>query len=381
MSICTDNRAFTLIELVLVIVIIGILVTVAIRSGQHIVDSSRTEETKQELEVLARATIGNPALENNGIRSDFGYVGDIGSLPPDLDALVSNPGGYGTWKGPYIGNRFEQAAEDYKRDAWGSLYSYSGGVTITSSGSGSNIMHKFASSTSSLLSNSVGGIVLDVDDTPPGSTFKDYVVLRLTFPDGSGGTTTSTTSPDIGGHFEFSSIPIGNHRIEIIYTPYNDTMTRFVSVAPDSRVYSQYNLGTNVWTGPGGLEYVDGSITVIGGADCNRLRFEIENTWGIPIDVSSMTVTWSTPTAYYERIRFATVWVYESNDPRTASGQLATFTSTQTLAPGEIQVIHIEDFSQNQTGGAIPAEMNWVDVTFSFSDGSSFTINTGAGAC
>ena len=101
----SQNYGFTLIEVVIVILIAGIIASVALRSAVTISDTARTEETKQELESLAIAIIGNTKLENNGVRSDFGYVGDVGAMPPNLDALKSNPGSYSTWKGPYIDRR------------------------------------------------------------------------------------------------------------------------------------------------------------------------------------------------------------------------------------------------------------------------------------
>ena len=90
---------YTLIELVIVIIILGIITTVAMRSIKDTNQTARIEETKKELEQLAIAIAGNPDLISGGQRTDFGYVGDIGALPPNLDALVQNPGGYTTWKG------------------------------------------------------------------------------------------------------------------------------------------------------------------------------------------------------------------------------------------------------------------------------------------
>lgn len=238
----TDQAGFTLIEVVLVIVVTGIMVGVAMRGGKQIADSARSEETKQELEALSRAIIGNEMLENSGSRPDFGYVGDVGSMPSSLDDLVTNPGSYATWNGPYIQNRFTQSTDDYKRDAWNSLYSYSGGVTITSTGSGSNIVRNLAASTADLLINNVSGLILDVDGKPPGTTYKDSLTVRFIYPNGSGGTTTKIITPDAGGFFQIDSIPIGNQDIQVIYLPSSDTLRHFLSVGAKSALYNEYRL-------------------------------------------------------------------------------------------------------------------------------------------
>ena len=80
-------RGFTVVELVIVIVITGILMTVAMRAGVTISRTARVEETRQKLEAVEFAIAGNPALNNNGVRSDFGYVGDIGTLPDIMIVL------------------------------------------------------------------------------------------------------------------------------------------------------------------------------------------------------------------------------------------------------------------------------------------------------
>jgi len=41
-----------------------------------------TEETRKEIDRLACAIAGNPELYDNGIRSDFGYIGDTGAMTP-----------------------------------------------------------------------------------------------------------------------------------------------------------------------------------------------------------------------------------------------------------------------------------------------------------
>ena len=367
----------TLIEVILVIIIAGILVAVALRSAVTVSDTAKVEETKKELDDLAFAIVGNPELQNNGVRSDFGYVGDVGSMPPNLDALHSNPGSYSTWNGPYIENRFSQDSDDFKKDAWGVLYQYSAGVTITSTG-GPGIVRKLANSTADLLLNQVSGVVYDIDGTPPGSTYNDSVVLRLTIPNGTGGMLTKTSNPDAGGYFSFDSIPIGNHDIEVVYLPDNDTLKRFVSVLPNSSLYSEYYLAANVWYDSSGYS---SSLTKVAGSDslyndCHGFFFWIENNTGSQVSVDSVTLTWSSPTAYYRYIKWDGTTVFNENNPRAGSGEKVGFSSTQTINNGETLRVDFDAFKVTPTGGS-NVDMNNVTFTVEFSDGSTVIVTTG----
>ena len=374
---------FTLIEVILVVIITGILATVALRSAGIISDSARIEETKQELQALAIAMVGNPELQNNGVRSDFGYIGDVGAMPPNLDALNVNPGGYTTWKGPYIDNRFTQKTDDYKKDAWDANYSYSG-VNITSTGSGSDIVRTLGKNVGDFTINQVNGLVLDLDGTPPGSTYADSVAVRLAIPNGSGGTATKSATVDIGGYFSFDSIPIGNHDIEVIYIPDDDTLRRFVSVLPASSPYGEYSLANNVWNGGAGggggsaLTHIAGRDTVYSSPQCNNFSFWVINNSGSQITVNSIILTFATPTAYYRYVRWGSTTVFNSNSPKNGSGEVASFSSSQSVNDGDSVRVRIETFKNSTTGGS-NVDMSNVDVTVLLSDGSTFDI--GFGAC
>lgn len=373
---------FTLIEVIIVVLITGILASLALRSAVMISDTARTEDAKQELEALTTAMIGNPELENNGVRSDFGYVGDVGAMPPDLDALNSNPGSYATWKGPYIDNDFTQKTDDYKRDAWDAGYVFSG-VNITSNGSGSDIVRTLGKSVADFTLNQVRGVVFDRNGTPPGLTYRDSVSVRLTIPNGSGGTVTKSTTVDVGGYFSFDSVPIGNHDLNVIYLPDNDTLTRFVSVLPASSPYGEYSLVGDVWAvagggGSGGLEYVAGSANTQTG-NCDRFEFDITNTTGGSITVTSMMLTWTTPTAYYQRVKFdGGGWVFDSTNPRAASGDTVTFGSSKVVVNGATVTILVDKFEDVATGNGNKVDMSNTDMTAVFSDGSTVVFNTGA---
>ncbi len=372
----SKQNGFTLVELVLVIVIMGIFGSIAVQKMAPIADSFKVEETKSEMNNLFLAIAGNPELQNNGVRSDFGYVGDVGSLPSNLDALVTNPG-YATWNGPYIQNSFEQLADDYKKDAWQTVYTYSGGVAITSTGSGSNIERRLSGSSDFLLYNNISGNVYDLDGTPPDDTYNDSISVRLTIPDGLGSMITKTSIMDVGGYFDFDSIPIGNHNLSIIYIPDSDTINRFVSVAPGSNVYSEYYLASNVWSGGAGGAFVkvDGSDSLY--ADCQGMFFWIENNTGSAINVNSITVTWPSPTAYYRYVIWDGTTVVNRNNPQAASGETATFSSPQTINDGESIRVDVDNFKANVTGGP-NVDMNNVDFTVLFSDGTSISVSTGA---
>ena len=214
-------------------------------------ETVRVEKTKKELEQLAYAIAGNPELISGGFRTDFGYVGDIGALPSNLDDLVQNPGGYTTWDGPYIHDDYYASAgaseTEFKVDAWGATYTYTGGVTITSTGGTSSITREIAPSLDHLLRNAVSVVVTDIDNTPPGTINRDSVRLVLSYPNGSGAITTHTEYPASDGFVQFDSIPIGSHQMRIVYLPDSDTLTRIVSVGPGHDCHLTVSLFGNIW--------------------------------------------------------------------------------------------------------------------------------------
>ncbi|MFC1475025.1 type II secretion system protein [Candidatus Zixiibacteriota bacterium] len=237
-------RGYTMIELVMIIVIIGVLSSIAIRKMSNSVETAQYEQTKKELDALAHAIAGNPSAYTNGVRTDFGYVGDVGAMPPNLDALIANPGSYSSWDGPYITNG--TSSNDFKQDGWRINYTYSD-TLLRSTGSGANIDKVFAISSSALLNNNVTGYIVDADNAVPGLIYKDSLLVRLVYPNGTGGYTTGIIYPNKNGSFSFNLIPIGNHTLSVIYIPDTDTLTYQIAVLPAKTTKLDITFPADLW--------------------------------------------------------------------------------------------------------------------------------------
>ncbi len=121
-----NNKGFTLVELVLVIVLLGILSAVAIPKFTDIISSSKEETTKNEMLIIKEAIAG-----------EYGYQVDCQQVLPsagggfvNIDALIDQTvsgvtvyniaSGIG-WNGPYISIN-DAADVEWKTDAWGNQY-------------------------------------------------------------------------------------------------------------------------------------------------------------------------------------------------------------------------------------------------------------------
>lgn len=366
---------FSLIELLIIIIALGVMASVAVTYMMPSVEDIRRIKTEREMETLAKAIVGDPSLTQNSVRSDFGYVGDVGAFPPNLQALYQNPGSYATWDGPYIASGYTQDSTGFKTDEWGAMYSYSGGVTISSSGGGSAITKKIADASNDYLLNRFSGTVTDADGSQPGSDYADSVNIVVNIPDGTGGTTIKTYQPDANGSFTLDSLPVGRHPLDLVYQPASDTLHRFLTILPRHRGTHTYAFagsyfGVSVSTP--GITYVSNSDTLWTGG-CSKLKFRIENNSGESIDVSSITLTWSSPTAYYKLVTWSGTTVRNSN-PSAGSGEQSNFSGTQAIANGTQLIVTVEQFKPNPNGSGPSVDMTDTEFTVAFSDGSTFTF-------
>ena len=148
LSIELRQSGFTLVELVIIIVTLGILAAVAIPKFGDIAESSRVTATTEEMQNLKRAVIGNPKVVAGGELIDRGFMGDVGFAPAQLSDLAVKPGSLAVynkltrlgWNGPYI----DSDNNSYLTDSWGAAYVYSAGSrTITSVGGADTITVSF----------------------------------------------------------------------------------------------------------------------------------------------------------------------------------------------------------------------------------------------
>ncbi len=124
-----DRRGFTLVELVIIIIVLGILAAVAIPQFADLGDSAKVTATQEEMRTIKRAIIGDPRVVAGGSLVNRGFEGDIGFPPEQLADLVARPGSLATynkltrlgWNGPYV----DGSESSYLYDAWDVAYIYS----------------------------------------------------------------------------------------------------------------------------------------------------------------------------------------------------------------------------------------------------------------
>lgn len=143
-----DQGGFTLIELVIIIVVLGILAAVAVPKFANIMEGSKAAATREELQNMKEAIIGNPQVVSSGVIIDRGFMGDVGFVPSRLVDLVAKPDSVAAydkltrlgWNGPYV----DDDGNEYLSDAWGGTYSYDPiGRTIVSTGGTDSITITF----------------------------------------------------------------------------------------------------------------------------------------------------------------------------------------------------------------------------------------------
>jgi len=246
-----DSRGVTLLELLIVMMILSLILTAAVKTWDVTLERGRYETTRRKLSELATAIVGDPDHIVEGRRVDFGYVGDYGGLPNTLDDLVSDPSGLNpdssNWRGPYLRSTFNESPEGFRTDGWGDSIVYSreslfvrsyGGYGLTERSRW--ITRELGYTRDDLTRNEVSGRMLDIRGIPPSESLVVNFPLRflvsLEYP--VGGRVQSILGLfNANAEFAFSTVPQGLHTLRLAYIrdypPYFDT----ISTRKDITVY------------------------------------------------------------------------------------------------------------------------------------------------
>ena len=82
------QTGFTLVEMTVVLLLITLMASVAVRETAELGFQTRYEQTQERLEMIRQAILGNPKQIINGQQAVSGFVADMGRLPVDLHELL-----------------------------------------------------------------------------------------------------------------------------------------------------------------------------------------------------------------------------------------------------------------------------------------------------
>ncbi len=362
--------------MIVILAVIAILAAIAIPVALRIFQVTAEEGTREELQNLKEAMIGNPRKLQSTVRSDFGFLGDIGRLPSNtegLDAILlreslptftfpvfsfdsTKQAGAG-WKGPYITGSFAgEELEDFKNDQLGTPYAYDD--TDFTNANGELADAKITSGGPDGTIGTADDIVVEILKSETFATIRGRVKtsagdpfastpVDLHFPSiGSPATVTATT--DSNGDYSFTSVPFGK---------------RSVQARP------RLGLVPNTATDKSG-----------------ELKFTIVNFSSSPVTLTSLVATYTFPGESYDKVFVDGVEVVST---QRFSGDTATFSPSATIAASPVtgppplrvfvdapdaQLPDLIVFPQGGTEARIELKfsepMAGIPITITFSDGS-----------
>ena len=288
-----NRKGFTLVEVIVILVVLSILAAVAVPLALKIFERMAEDTTREEMDNIKKALLGDLRKLQTSFRNDFGYLGDIGCLPSstdvnfNLDRLLTQgtlpawsfdstkQTGAG-WKGPYITGT---PGEDFKTDQWGNNYTYTATgscpltATLTSSGASTSLTSDDI--TVDIVANETTATIRGTVKNSSGVGLGG-VPVELYFPSNGTLTTSSPATTDANGNYSFSSVPYGARAVKanptgLVLDPSSVTVGGAGNAFVTFKVVNYSSSSITIdrilvnCVGTGATRYDD--ITVNGGAD------------------------------------------------------------------------------------------------------------------
>jgi len=228
-----NRKGFTLVEVIVILAVLSILAAMAVPMALRIFERTAEDTTREEMDNIKKALLGNPQKLQTSFRNDFGYLGDIGCLPSTalggLDRLLTQgslpvwtfdstkQAGAG-WKGPYITGT---PGEDFKKDQLGNDYTYTPvagtcPLTATLVSNGPDGLPSTADDiTVTIVANDTTATIRGTVKNTSGTGLAGVPVEYYSAANNGVLTTTSGTT-DANGNYSFSSAPFGQRAVRAV---------------------------------------------------------------------------------------------------------------------------------------------------------------------
>jgi prepilin-type N-terminal cleavage/methylation domain-containing protein len=372
------RSGMTLVELLIVLVIIGILGAVTLRTIDVTRERTNYDRSMKAMQRLSNAITGDPDLVAEGRRTDFGFVGDVGRMPTSLEELRRNISSNPAWNGPYVRMPFVGDSASFKTDAWGQEFQYLPDLgTIVSLANGRfPLTFQTTPDTAFLFRNTVTGTITDNQGNPPGDE-APTVTVRLWAPNPATGQPMHyDLTPGRDGSFAFGApnqrVTVGNHLITVVRGT-SESLSKWISVAPRVGAIVDFRFGSLLM---GALRLITGSVAVMPGpsSPVNNVTFEVINTGSTTVKLDTIWFFGSDSTAYCETLLFngGLQWNWQPPGIRRASYNDPMGFSVEDSVLGMARVrVNLRAFKTepfNMPG--TPKDMHGDSLKLKFSDGS-----------
>lgn len=371
------RSGMTLVELLIVLVIIGILGAVTLRTVDVTRERANYDKTVKAMQRLANAIAGDPDLVGEGRRTDFGFVGDVGRLPTSLDELRLNIGNNPAWNGPYVRLPFVGDSLSYKTDAWGQEFQYLPdlGMIISLANGQFPLTFQTTPDTAFLFLNSVSGTITDNQGNPPGDQAPTMTVRLWTTNPLTGQPVHYDTTPGRDGSYAFGApnqrVSVGNHLMTVVRGS-NDSISKWISVSPRVGAVVDFRFGSAL---TGVLRLITGSVAAMPGPSVsNNVTFEVINTGSATVMLDTISFYRSDSTAFCETLQFNGNWKWNWESPlvRRASNNDPMWFATDDSVLGMARVrVNLRAFNTEPLNWpGTPKDMHGDSLKLKFSDGS-----------